>query len=80
MREIANDRYEKGQPDVRILCVQHYKQFRPGEKYTVEGYVAQQMIELHKAIRIKDMAGLGEVKRGVGRPRKIPVVIDGILH
>jgi len=76
---LYNDRNVDGQPSVRIRCVQHYKEFRPGETYTVEAYVAQQLVEGHKAIIIKDVDPLatGVVKRGRGRPRKYPL-IDGI--
>lgn len=68
-------------PDVRIRIVQHYKEWRPGDTVTVDPWVAQQLVEGHKAIKIKDIDPIsGVVKRGVGRPRKHPIVIDGILH
>lgn len=65
--------------DVRVKCVQHYKEFRPGDIYVVEAWVARQLAEAHKVIIIKDMNTLemGQVKRSPGRPRKYPV-IDGI--
>lgn len=73
-----NDRFKTG-PDVRVKITQHYKEYRPGETYTVEAYVAQQLVEGHKGYIIKDIDPLasGVVKRGPGRPRKYPL-IDGI--
>lgn len=40
---------------MKILMLRSYKQFHVGKRYDVDEWTGQQMIELKKAITVKDM-------------------------
>lgn len=57
---------------MKILMLQRYKEYKDGQRYDVDDWTGQQMIELKKAILVKDMRreDVAAKKRSV-RPRKV---------
>ncbi len=56
---------------MKILMLRHYKEYRSGKRYDVENWTGQQMIELKKAITVKDMRSEDTVAKDRSvRPRK----------
>lgn len=64
---------------MRVKFLRHYKQYRPGEVHDVEDFVAQQLFEAKKAMRVKDFRDEDATakKRGV-MPRR--VTGRGLVH
>ncbi len=56
---------------MKILMLRHYKQYRSGQRYDVDSWIGQQMIELKKAMTVKDIATEDTVAKARSvRPRK----------
>lgn len=56
---------------MKIVMLRHYKEYRANERYDVDDWTGQQMIELKKAMKVKDMrAEDAEAKSRSVRPRK----------
>lgn len=56
---------------MKILMLRHYKEFRSGQRYDVDDWIGQQMIELKKAMTVKDMRDEDSVAKSRSvRPRK----------
>lgn len=56
---------------MKILMLRNYKEYRTGKRYDVDDWTGEQIVELKKAITVKDMRSEDQVakKRNI-RPRK----------
>lgn len=56
---------------MKILMLRNYKEYRTGERYDVDDWTGQQMVELKKAITVKDLRDEDTVAKARSvRPRK----------
>lgn len=57
---------------MKILMLQKYKEYKDGERYDLEDWTAQQIIETGRAIAVKDMQREDVVAKNRSvRPRKV---------